>query len=49
MSEELLLEYSRWIREAEAATVAKLAALQLGEAFTEQEESNDPVLSTSRQ
>lgn len=41
MTEDVILEVARWVREAEAATVAKLAAGQRGEAFEELESDDD--------
>jgi len=41
MTEDVILEIARWVREAEVATIAKMAALQLGEAFESRESDND--------
>lgn len=41
MSDDLLLEYARMVREAEEAVRQKIAEQQLGEAFTDMESDND--------
>jgi len=40
MAEDVILEVAAWVREAEQATVAKLAALQSGEDFRDMESTD---------